>query len=200
MKVYVETNFVLELALDQEDCESCAAFLQLASTGVIQLAIPAYALLEPYETLTRRLRDWKQLGHEVQRHFGQLRRNPQLVSDVEALRELTVRAVDLARDGHESVRRQLLETATILPIDKTTLEKAEALRVSYGLELPDAVMLGAVLLDSAGVEEESFFVNKNTKDFADPRVVEELRGQRCRHIGNFANALQAVRPAVGRSG
>lgn len=200
MRVYVETNFVLELALDQEDRAHCEALLELASSRTISLRVPAYALLEPHETLTRRLREWESLGREVQTQFGQLRRNPQLVSEVDALRGLTVRAVDLARTGHEAARTRVLEVAEVLPVDATTLRMAESVRASHSLELPDAVMLATVLLDVERSDEDSLFVNKNTKDFGDPRVVQELRSHRCRHIGNFASALEAVRAVVARNG
>ena len=56
MNVYVESNFVLELALLQEQHASCEALLRLCEEGGIQLVIPAYSLAEPYETLTRRHR------------------------------------------------------------------------------------------------------------------------------------------------
>lgn len=51
MRVYVETNFVLELALRQEQNESCEALLRLAEASRIGLVVPAFSLLEPYATL-----------------------------------------------------------------------------------------------------------------------------------------------------
>lgn len=53
MDVYVETNFVLELALLQEQQESCQKLLDLAEAGRINLILPAFSLTEPYETLIR---------------------------------------------------------------------------------------------------------------------------------------------------
>jgi predicted nucleic acid-binding protein len=61
VNVYVETNFVLELALLQEQHGSCGDLLRLCEEGRIQLVIPAYSLAEPYETLTRRHRQRKRL-------------------------------------------------------------------------------------------------------------------------------------------
>ena len=54
MNVYVESNFVLELALLQEQHASCEDILRLCEAGRMQLVIPAYSLAEPYETLVRR--------------------------------------------------------------------------------------------------------------------------------------------------
>lgn len=52
MRVYVESNFVLEQALQQEQCEACESILQLASAGRISLCVPAFSLAEPHQALT----------------------------------------------------------------------------------------------------------------------------------------------------
>ena len=54
MNVYVESNFVLELALLQEQSSSCEEILSLSEDGRIRLVLPAYSLIEPYETLIRK--------------------------------------------------------------------------------------------------------------------------------------------------
>jgi hypothetical protein len=41
MNVYVESNFVLEHALEQEQSESCQRLVSLATEGSIHLVIPA---------------------------------------------------------------------------------------------------------------------------------------------------------------
>jgi len=73
--VYIESNFVLELALVQEDSTSCEAILQLAETGAIMLAVPAFSLGEPYETLVRRHRERRLLAGALAGEMTQLRRS-----------------------------------------------------------------------------------------------------------------------------
>ena len=46
MNVYVESNFVLELALRQAQSESCLALVDYAAKGRIILIVPAYSLAE----------------------------------------------------------------------------------------------------------------------------------------------------------
>jgi hypothetical protein len=53
VNVYVETNFVLELAFQQEQFVSCEQILQLGEAGGIKLVIPAYSLAEPHEKIIR---------------------------------------------------------------------------------------------------------------------------------------------------
>ncbi len=47
VNIYVETNFVLELTFEQEQCASCEQILQLCQAGQAKLIIPAYSLAEP---------------------------------------------------------------------------------------------------------------------------------------------------------
>jgi len=47
MIIYVESNFVLELAYLQEEHESCEEILNLAQEGKIGLVLPAYSILVP---------------------------------------------------------------------------------------------------------------------------------------------------------
>ena len=54
MNVYVESNFVLEQALEQEQCESCKELIGIASSGSIRLVVPAFSLAEPHIALMRR--------------------------------------------------------------------------------------------------------------------------------------------------
>jgi hypothetical protein len=53
VNVYVESNFVLQLALLQEFHANCDAIVKLCEAGRAQLVIPAFSLIEPYRTLGR---------------------------------------------------------------------------------------------------------------------------------------------------
>lgn len=70
MKVYVETNFVLELALEQAQHESCEQLLRLSEGGRIELVIPAYSLVEPHETLRRRHLNRERFKVELDAELG----------------------------------------------------------------------------------------------------------------------------------
>lgn len=54
MIVLAESNFVLELALQQEELDEADRLVAMAEAREIELVIPACALFEPYETLVRR--------------------------------------------------------------------------------------------------------------------------------------------------
>lgn len=67
MIVAAESNFVLQLALEQEEGVAARSILDLAASGQIRLVIPACALFEPYETMVRRHRRRDRLLDEFQR-------------------------------------------------------------------------------------------------------------------------------------
>ncbi len=54
MIVYVESNFILEVALEQEQFASAEAILKLVEENKIKLAFPSFALSEPFATVMRR--------------------------------------------------------------------------------------------------------------------------------------------------
>ncbi|HMB94298.1 MAG TPA: hypothetical protein VKP65_25845, partial [Rhodothermales bacterium] len=75
MNVYVETNFVLEWALLQEQHASCEQIVGLAAEGQIRLVLPAYSLVEPHETLTRFFKKRQLITEEVRNELRQLGRS-----------------------------------------------------------------------------------------------------------------------------
>jgi hypothetical protein len=85
VNVYVETNFVLELAFQQEQFVSCEQILQLCEAGRIQLVIPAYSLAEPHEKLIRQANSRKELQRKLRDELQQLSRTASYVSRIRCI-------------------------------------------------------------------------------------------------------------------
>jgi hypothetical protein len=75
MIVYVESNFVLELAYLQEEHESCQTIIALAEAGSIHLVLPAFSIGEPYDAWVRRYKDRRALLERLQREIRELSRS-----------------------------------------------------------------------------------------------------------------------------
>ena len=75
MIVYVETNFILEMAFLQEEHESCEAILSYAREDKIDLAIPAFSIAEPYETWIRRHIRRSDLQRQLARELNEIARS-----------------------------------------------------------------------------------------------------------------------------
>ena len=118
MKIYVETNFVLELALAQEQEASCDNILRHCESGSAELVIPAYSLIEPYETLGRRHKQRKDIRVDLDEQLGQLARTIAFKEQLTRFREITGLLTDAAAvesDRLKQVRTRLLNTARIIP-------------------------------------------------------------------------------------
>jgi predicted nucleic acid-binding protein len=178
VNVYVESNFVLELALVQEQHASCEALLRLCEEGRIQLAIPAYSLAEPYETLTRRHRQRRRMKGELDDELHQLARTATYADRLSGIQHLTTLLIDSADEEAkrlEGVRARLLQSAEILPLEVSILTAATQYQQTHGLSPQDALVYATVLWDLKQYRvPQSCFLNRNSKDFDDPDIVAEL--------------------------
>lgn len=199
MIVYVESNFVLELSLTQEQHDACDQILNLACSGHVSLRIPAYALLEPIQTLTRRLREWQVTAASVEQQLGQLARNASLRQEAEQLAGMMARATNDATSRHTEIRTRILKHACVLPVLADTLRESERLAETLGMSIHDAVMLASVESDLREHENPSLFLNSNSKDFSDPRIVHRLKEKRCKLMTSFSDAFSRIKAATRES-
>lgn len=202
MRVYTESNFVLELALEQEQHQACEDLVQLAADKAIELVLPAFALLEPYQTLVTRRIDGEDLHRQLHEQVQQLERTASIAADASRLREaadLVPRAAHDAARRFLEARRRLGRVARMISIGGSELESATTLAVEFGLELPDAVMLASVLADAAMKPSPSTFLNRNTRDFDDPDIKRRLKQVNCDLVGGFDGGLSRVRHTLAKA-
>jgi predicted nucleic acid-binding protein len=201
VRVYVESNFVLEVVLEQEQHQACEELVCLAESKSIELVIPAFALVEPHQTIVRRSRQRDGLLRDLDALAIQLARTASLAADVPRLREasdLLLRAEQEAWERFLDVRAKLLDKAHMVATDGYALREASTLVGQLGLELPDAVMLASVLGDAANRPAPSVFLNRNKKDF-DHDVRDRLRAVDCELILSFHGGLGRVRSALEKA-
>ena len=202
MNVYIESNFVLELALLQEQSRSCEEILGLAEDGRIQLVVPAYSLIEPYETLIRTEMNRRRIWSELNNQIGQIARNKQLktqLHDFENTTALLLRAVVEDKKRLESVRSRLLQSACVIPMDTSVLKRATEHEQELKLSPQDAHIYSAVLGHLEQTEDgSSYFLNRNRKDFDEPNIVEQLKSYGCKLLPSFDNGLLYVKNQLSR--
>jgi hypothetical protein len=73
MNVYVETNFIFELAWMQEQYDSCEKILALCETGKAKLILPAYSIGETFEKLGRSQQERKQIRIDFDRFKSEVK-------------------------------------------------------------------------------------------------------------------------------
>lgn len=177
MKVYVESNFVLELALLQEQYVACEEILLLCESGILRLVMPAYCLMEPYETLGRRQADRKQLKLTLDGPFRQIARTAlyrDRLRDFESAMSLLVDSAEEDMFRLESVRSRLLACAELAPLEVSVLSRAAANRSRHELSAQDAVVYASILLHLESSPEPACFVSRDA-DFDDPDIRRELK-------------------------
>jgi len=98
MIVYVESNFVLELALLQAEHQSCQKILSLCELDNVHLVLPAISLTEPLETLVRRAKNRKSLVSQLEIEVKQLSRTALYSVQLDTLQEITALLLQSRQD------------------------------------------------------------------------------------------------------
>lgn len=189
MNVYVESNSVLELALLQEQYQSCEEVLKLCEAGGAQLVVPAYSLSEPYETLTRRQKQRKKLKEELDAELGQIARTETYANRIERFRDSTALLMNVGDEEAkrlEDVRARLTKAAEVIPLDLPVLTASPQYQRTLGLSPQDALVYSSVLLHLDRVRApQSCFLNRNSRDFDDQNVVDQLGSYNCKLLPKF---------------
>jgi len=170
MIVYVESNFVLELAFLQEEHESCSDLLSLARSRAIHLVLPAFSIEEPYGTWVRRLKKREELHRQLNTAIRELSRSKPYQGSPGEFQELT----DLLLTSGEEEKRQLngtlekiLQTVEMIPIDLSIIRDAIKFQKSLDLSPQDSIVYASILSHlTTAAKEFSCFITKDSKDFA----------------------------------
>ena len=197
MTVYVESNFVLAIALGQEDAEPAISILELGEQGRLDLAFPALAVSEPFSTVSQRGRERRRRRssmNEQVRELGRSKPHQRLVSMLSPIPVILADIEQAEVDLLTSTVGRLLAVGRSLPLDVPTFDRARGYRSRYGLSPQDAVVYATVMtdLERLPADRAKCFVSKNWKDFGDPGITAELRSHRCDYAESFESALNVV--------
>ncbi len=133
MDIYVESNFVLQLALQQEGHRSCRDIVDLCERGSARLVIPAFCVPEAHYALVGKQKQRDQLIQAFTTEQGQLLRSERYKDRSEhfdTVRNLLITSI--ARDS-EDFRRCLatvLQATRVIPLDSDLLGSGAALEDS----------------------------------------------------------------------
>jgi predicted nucleic acid-binding protein len=197
---YVESNFVLELAFRQEDSASCEELLTLAESRQIELLIPAYCLGEPFERLVRRDRQRREVYRKLSEELRELARSTPYAEAAANLNNLTGLLVE---SGEQEMNRlngvigRLLDIATIIPLDRDVFRSGLLARQTLWLSPQDAIVYASVHSRVAHQQPSpQCFINKNSRDFLVPEIVEDFEARNCKLIGKFSDGLNYVKSTL----
>lgn len=189
MNLYVETNFILELVFEQEQCASCEKILELCEAQKANLIIPAYSLAEPHETLIRRKKKRQELQQVLDKELRELSRTKSYknrLDSIENIKSLIIQSSQDASERFVKYREYILKIAKIISLNANILLKAVSAEENYDLSPQDALVYVSVLQHlQENKPDQACFLNRNSKDFKTPDIIDELESLNCRLITQF---------------
>lgn len=196
MNIYVETNFVLELTFEQEQCSSCEQILQLCETGKAKLIVPAYSLAEPHEKLSRQARSRRELQQSLDAELRQFSRTAPYASRIQSIQDiasLMIQSNEEERHRFVQCRTRLLEVGEIVALNANILSESASYETTYDLTSQDALVYASVITHlRQDSPEQACFLNRNSKDFDSPDIIDELRQFNCRMIPRFDHGYNFI--------
>lgn len=198
MIVYVESNFVLEVALEQEQSSAAEAILKLAESGKITIAFPSFALSEPFSTVMHRNRERVELHNRLTASLGQLQRSEmhkQTIHDLQPLLIILINAANREFDLLHATVSRLLKAGKSIELDETCLEQALNYQVLVGLKPQDSIIYSAIVADmrrKASTEAKCFLSRDREAFSTNSGIKPELATYNCRYIGNFVQGLDFI--------
>ncbi|MEE8435127.1 MAG: PIN domain-containing protein [bacterium] len=197
MNVYVESNFVLELALSQEEAEPALEILELSKKEEINLFIPAFSLAEPFWTINRRgkerveslnilIREQRNLSRSV-KHSERARLVSGIIEEIENI-------VLEEQEELEDVVWDLTQRITVLDLGNMVLTRARDIMVQLDLGMQDAIVLASILehLEKIKTQTDSVFISRDRKDFGNPKITQRLIELDCAFVPNFKDGLNYI--------
>lgn len=195
MIAFVESNFVLEIALRQEQEQDATEILKLAEAKKISLFVPACSLVEPFHKLGRDQQDRKSLRSSVIGQVEQMARS----ADFSTIRQQSndflaalARKSDVDAASFTETSDRIRACSTVLPLTSDVIGAASGFQL--GLKPQDALVFATIEMQlKAGAQTGSVFANRDAKGFLEKPVSDRLVALKCIVIPNFVDALAYIR-------
>lgn len=196
MRLYVESNFVLELVFGQSESDYCKQILSL-SPEYNELCIPAFSLFEPHFTLRQRSKDRDQLARVIAAEAKQLERSEHYrVGPYTQVRDIGsdfLKMSEYFESAYEQVSADIRRVARLIALDSTIVEIAHDIRERRPFSRMDAVVLASIITDlSRFPTPSSCFVTTDDSFAVAAAALPEIRSENCTVKSRFSDALHFV--------
>jgi len=125
--VYVETNFLLEIALLQEQHQKCEGIVSLCASGSITLALPAFGISEAYFSLVGKRKRRERFTRDFSDQRAELTRSARFKDQanlLDAVQGLLIESTQQEDQEFYVSLNGLLAVVDIIPLDAETLGSA----------------------------------------------------------------------------
>ncbi len=201
MIVYVESNFVLEVALGQEQASSAEAILVLAEQGDIEIAFPGFSLSEPFGTVTQRERERHKLAGSFKDLLRQLERSEPHQQVVTNLQSVPAILDDIAKKEFnllQSTVKRLLSIGKSVEVNEAIYIQAIVYQTLFDLSPQDSIIYAAIIagLRQKTRSESKCFISRDKKAFTDPSIGYELASHNCHYAKSFEEGLSFIQRSI----
>lgn len=120
MIVYLETNFILELALGRAQANACRQLLNWSEAQHVHLCLPAFALTEARSALRRRERERLAVIEGLRKQvaeFGRLDGSADLAHACLVAAEVMGQSIKDDREALSLLFEKLFQSASFIPLD-----------------------------------------------------------------------------------
>ena len=200
MIAYVESNFCLELAFQQEEEAHAEEILKLAESGKLELVFPQFAVCEPFSTLNRYENQRSAFLNELNRQLSLLNRSAPhqgVVAGAAPLVATLGRIGDDQSNRLETVIERMLGCGRSIALTGPLFASARQLKGQFDLSPQDAIVAASVIADlqpQNAPADSHAFLSRNSKDF-DPMKA-EFQKLGCRYVSRFEHGLQFIQSRI----
>ncbi len=215
MIVYVESNFVLEIALRREEYPAAEAILSLAENDKIELRFPGFILSETFGALRYRRGKRSNLYRSLQATLKDIKRSASLREPaliMEPLIEIFEDALETDFDTLHLTLQRMLSKGKTVTIDQAVFQDALTRKIKLDLALEDSIIFASIVNDldslkgsiSSG-DEKACFLSRDKSAFSDVdeerigiklqskrQINEELKKYGCKYLGSFEDGLNFI--------
>lgn len=202
MHVFLETNFVLELALRQQEYSYCERIRQqaISTSPRYTLYIPQYALSEAFQRLRPLKNDRAEYEQYMLTQVEQHLREDDSDADAMDAFKRTLATLLAERTRTQTQRlyalvAELMQEAPGPALTSDSVIEAQILAERHGLQVQDALIYACVLAKMRELPPETpkLFISRNKKDFSKPAILEELSQLNSEYIATFQSAAGKLR-------
>ncbi|MEO8973000.1 MAG: hypothetical protein ABI406_15550 [Ktedonobacteraceae bacterium] len=153
MIVYVESNFILELALEQKEALAAENILKLAEAGKIDLAFPSFALSETFTSIMHTQSERQHLRSASEVTIKQLKQSvqselhKQVVSDLPPILTLLTKLITRELELLNTAIERMLIGGRLIEIDASNFREALIYQRKFDIKSKDSIIYAAVLAD-----------------------------------------------------
>ena len=179
MKVYVETNWLLDLTLEQERIRASSFVVELAKDKKIHLSLPEISLVEADQKIVRRKLQRDVLIHQLQQEGRELKRSrdARYQAQAAAIENDISRLLDISefeRENFDVTVRDISKFLTWLRFDDDSLQRSFDFEENYQLARLDALIYAIIRADVASDRtSEKCFIDYDG-DFNNPALKRDM--------------------------